>query len=215
MNKAIEADIDKDRRADKDRPRRPGRSPATALANLLTYARLAAVPLIVACLLIGDPAGRWAALVLFVVAAITDYLDGYVARTRDQGTALGRMLDPIADKVLVATVLLMLAGDGTIAGATLVAAVIILVREILVSGLREFLSAIEVAVPVSRLAKWKTTIQLVALALLLAGEPGEAVVPGIVLAGTLALWIAALLTIVTGYDYMRTGISRLVAEDRT
>jgi len=214
MNKAIEADRSGDRAsAASGAPR--VRNPALTAANLLTYARIIAVPLIVACFFLDDPAARWAALFLFVVAAVTDYLDGHFARALDQRSALGKMLDPIADKLLVATVLVMLASDGTIAGATLVAAVIILAREILISGLREFLAGLEVAVPVSRLAKWKTTIQLVALALLVAGEPGDTVLPGTIAAGTIALWVAAVLTVITGYDYMKAGIAKLIAEDRT
>ena len=188
--------------------------PAVLLApNLLTIARIAAVPLIVACLVIEGPAARWAAFTLFVLAAVTDFVDGYLARRWSQFSALGVMLDPIADKLLVGVALVMLAGDGTISGANLVAAVVILAREILISGLREYLAGIETEVPVSRLAKWKTTIQLVALSLLMAGEPGNGVVPGILAVGTALLWLAALLTVTTGYDYLKAGIARVIAEE--
>jgi cardiolipin synthase len=202
MTKAIEAE-------DGARQR-----PAVLLApNLLTIARIAAVPLIVACLVIEGPAARWAAFTLFVVAAVTDFVDGYLARRWSQFSALGVMLDPIADKLLVAVALVMLAADGTISGASLIAAVVILAREILISGLREYLAGIEIEVPVSRLAKWKTTIQLVALSLLMAGEPGNGVAPGILAVGTALLWLAALLTVTTGYDYLKAGIQRVIAED--
>ena len=117
---------------------------------------------------------RWVALAVFIAAAITDYLDGYYARMWDQHSAFGRMLDPIADKLLVASCLLMLAADCSIHGWTLWAAIVILCREILVSGLREYLAALRVSVPVTKLAKWKTTIQLVAIGFLIAGEAGEA-----------------------------------------
>lgn len=122
------------------------------------------------------------------------------------------MLDPIADKLLVSVSLLMLAADGTIGGWSLVAAIIILCREILVSGLREFLAELQVSVPVTRLAKWKTSVQLFAIALLLAGPAGESLLPGTTLAGLTALWLAALLTIYTGYDYFRAGIGHLIDE---
>lgn len=188
-------------------------------ANMLTYGRLAAVPAVVACFFwdgefsANDHVARWAALGIFIAAAITDYADGWVARTYHQATALGRMLDPIADKLLVAACLLLLAADSTIAGWSLWAAVIILCREILVSGLREFLAELHVSVPVTRLAKWKTTMQLLALGFLLAGPAGERVLPGCTLIGLVLLWFAALLTLYTGYDYFRAGGRHLLEED--
>jgi len=123
------------------------------------------------------------------------------------------MLDPIADKLLVASCLLMLAADGIIHGWTLWAAIVILCREILVSGLREYLAALRVSVPVSRVAKWKTTAQLIAIGFLLAGEAGDQVIPITTQLGLLLLWISALVTIYTGYDYFRAGIHHLIAED--
>src|SRR6201990_1615774 len=120
---------------------------------------------------------RWAALAVFIAAGITDYLDGYYARIWDQQSAFGRMLDPIADKLLVASCLLMLAADNSIPGWTRGAAIVILCREILVSGLREYLAGLRVSVPVTKLAKWKTTIQLVAIGFLLPGEAGGMWVP--------------------------------------
>src|SRR5207302_10063874 len=145
-----------------------------ALPNLLTYARIIAVPAVVACMywqaiLQGGLWLRWLALAIFIAAAITDILDGYFARMWGQQSTFGRMLDPIADKLLVASCLLMLAADETIKGWSLWAAIVILCREILVSGLREYLAELRVSVPVTQLAKWKTTLQLVAVGFLIAG----------------------------------------------
>jgi cardiolipin synthase len=190
-----------------------GRSKAFNLANLLTYGRLVAVPAVVGLLFWPEDLwSRWFALAVFAVAAITDYLDGYVARTFAQQSSLGRMLDPIADKLLVAACLLMLVADGTIHGWSLWAAIVILCREILVSGLREFLAELKVSVPVSRVAKWKTTLQLVSLGFLIAGPAGETVLPNNILIGTILLWIAAILTIYTGWDYFKNGIHHLMDE---
>ena len=178
-----------------------------SLPNVLTYVRIAAVPALVACLffLKGDTA-RWSAFALFVFAGITDWLDGYLARVWEQQSTLGAMLDPIADKLLVGAVLMMLVHDNTITGWSIWAAIIILVREILVSGLREFLAELNVKIHVTQLAKWKTTMQMIALAVLLAGPAAEKIVPGIMTGGLVILWIAALLTLWTGYDYLKAGV---------
>ena len=190
------------------------RSKALSLPNILTYGRLAAVPAVVALLLSPeDRWSRWIALAIFVAAAITDYLDGYLARAYAQQSALGRMLDPIADKLLVAACLLMLVADKTIQGWALWAAVVILCREILVSGLREFLAELKVGVPVSRVAKWKTAVQLLAVGFLVAGPAGETVLPGTITAGIGFLWVAAILTLYTGWDYLKAGIHHLVDEE--
>src|SRR6187200_2039064 len=157
-------------------------SRALSLPNLLTYARIAAVPVVVGALfcqavLPGPLWLRWVSLAIFLVAAATDALDGYIARAWEQQSSFGRMLDPIADKLLVASCLLMLAADGSINRWTLWAAIVILCREILVSGLREYLAALRVSVPVTKLAKWKTTAQLIAIGFLIAGEAGDQVIP--------------------------------------
>jgi cardiolipin synthase len=188
-----------------------------ALPNLLTYGRIAAVPAVVACLywqsLLNGPLWlRWVALAIFITAGVTDILDGYLARAWQQQSSLGRMLDPIADKLLVSACLLMLAADGTIRGWSLWAAIIILCREILVSGLREFLAELRVSVPVTRLAKWKTAGQLVAVGFLLAGRAGDEVFLYVTPAGLTLLWLSALLTLYTGWDYMRAGVRYLIAE---
>jgi CDP-diacylglycerol--glycerol-3-phosphate 3-phosphatidyltransferase/cardiolipin synthase len=182
-----------------------------SLPNVLTYVRIAAVPALVACLffLQGD-AARWSAFSLFVFAGLTDWLDGYLARAWEQQSTLGRMLDPIADKLLVGAVLMMLVHDNTITGWSIWAAIIILVREILVSGLREFLAELNVKVHVTQLAKWKTTMQMIALAVLLAGPAAEKIVPGITTGGLVILWIAALLTLWTGYDYLKAAVMHAV-----
>src|SRR3979411_1693936 len=170
-----------------------------SLPNILTYARIAAIPVVVGCvfaqsILDGPLWLRWVALAVFIAAGGTDYLDGYYARIWDQQSAFGRMLDPIADKLLVASCLLMLAADNSIHGWTLWAAIVILCREILVSGLREYLAALRVSVPVTKLAKWKTTIHLVAIGFLIAGEAGEVIFPsttmvGIVFLGTWGIFL--------------------------
>jgi cardiolipin synthase (CMP-forming) len=190
------------------------RSKALYLPNLLTYGRLAAVPLVVGLLFWPeDRLTRWVALAVFIVAGVTDYLDGYLARAYAQQSSLGRMLDPIADKLLVAATLLMLVADRTIQSWSLWAAIVILCREILVSGLREYLAELKVGVPVSRVAKYKTVFQLVAIGFLIAGPAGEAILPGTTAIGLALLWLAAVLTIYTGWDYLKTGIDHIIDED--
>ena len=184
-----------------------------SLPNLLTYGRILAIPALVAILFWPrDDWMRWIALGIYTAAAITDYLDGYIARAWSQQSAIGRMLDPIADKLLVSVCLLVLTYYGTIGGFSLWAAVIILMREIFVSGLREFLAELKVSVPVTRLAKWKTTLQLIAIGILLLGPTGNEYIPGISYVGLAMLWTAALVTLYTGYDYFRTGVVFLMEE---
>src|ERR1700704_1891264 len=195
----------------------PLRTRPLAVPNLLTYARIVAVPAVVACLywqdiLQGGIWLRWVAVTLFIAAGITDFLDGYLARKWGEFSSFGRMLDPIADKLLVASCLLMLAADGTIRGWSLWAAIVILCREILVSGLREYLAELRVSVPVTQLAKWKTTLQLVAIGFLIAGKAGDAVVPVVTPVGLTLLWLSALLTLYTGWDYFRAGVRHLIED---
>ncbi len=181
-----------------------------SLPNILTYGRLVAVP-VVASLLFWPELHwvRWTALGIFAAAAITDFFDGYLARAWEQQSSLGRMLDPIADKLLVASCLLMLTATQTIASWSIWAAIVILCREMLVSGLREYLAELRVSVPVTRVAKYKTTMQLVALGFLIAGPAGETVLPGTIVIGLTLLWTAALLTLYTGWDYMRSGLKHV------
>ena len=197
------------------RPFLPARP--TAVPNLLTYGRIVAVPAVVACMywqeiLQGGLWLRWVALAIFVMAGVTDILDGYLARSWGQQSSFGRMLDPIADKLLVSSCLLMLAADSTIRGWSLWAAIVILCREILVSGLREYLAELRVSVPVTKLAKWKTTLQLVAIGFLLAGDAGDLIIPLVTPVGLTLLWLSALLTLYTGWDYFRAGVRHLVEE---
>ena len=184
------------------------------LPNLLTLSRIVTVPLLVALLWWPQWEGGYAgAFVLYCLMGVTDYFDGYLARAQGAVSKLGQFLDPIADKIMVAAVILMLVGTrfedrAIITGIHLIPALVILLREIAVSGLREFLGGIQVSVPVSRLAKWKTTLQMVALgALILAGAtPDYAFVK---LVGLATLWGAAVLTMVTGWDYLRVGLKHM------
>lgn len=180
------------------------------LPNLLTVSRILIVPVLVALLYDQAPWASWAALVVFVVASLTDWADGYFARRRKAVTPLGRFLDPIADKFLVAAVLVMLVASDRVTGLPVVAVLLILCRELLVSGLREYLAGMNVSMPVSRLAKWKTTVQMVALGVLIVGEAGPDPVPTRLL-GEALLWVALVLTVVTGWDYMKKGLIHMQA----
>lgn len=182
----------------------------TNLPNLLTLARIVLIPLIVAAFFAPGDAAHWLALGLFAIAGATDYFDGRIARARNQQTAFGRFLDPVADKLLVAAVVLMMVAQGWIAGWLVLPALVILLREILISGLREFLAGMSVDVPVSRLAKWKTAVQFLALALLLVGGAGGTALGELAAA---ALWIAAGFTLLTGFDYLRAGMRHIAQAD--
>jgi len=183
-----------------------------SLPNLLTYGRIAAVPALVACFFLTGDIAHWLAFTIFAVAAISDFFDGYFARAWAQQSSLGRMLDPIADKLLVAAALIMLAANQTIAGWSLWAGVIILSREILVSGLREYLAELDVSVPVTRLSKYKTTLQMIAIGFLLAGPAGDRVFGVTTNIGLTLLWISAILTLYTGYDYLRAGLRHAIED---
>ena len=182
----------------------------TTLPNLLTFSRILVIPALIGSFYLSFPLANWLALVLFTAAGITDFFDGYVARSRGQMSKLGRFLDPVADKLLVGAALVMLAAFDRIDDITLIAAVIILSREILVSGLREFLAEVKVGVPVTTLAKWKTTVQMIAIGFLLAGDAGNPIPAREI--GIVGLWIAAVLTLYTGYDYLRAGLRHMTDE---
>lgn len=184
------------------------------LPNILTYSRVLAVPLLVAALYWGGEDGRWVAFGVFAFASLTDFFDGWLARRWNQQSEMGRMLDPIADKLLVGAALMMLVYTGTISGWHVFAAILILCREILVSGLREYLAATQVSLQVTWLAKWKTTVQMLAIGILLAGPAAELVIPGSIVFGLMGLWVAALLTLVTGYDYLKSGLAHIFAADQ-
>lgn len=187
----------------------------TDLPNVLTLCRIGAIPVIVALVAWRTPIGDLLACVVFSVAGITDYLDGHLARTRRQTSELGRMLDPIADKLLVGATLMLLAGQDRLSAWGLYPAIVILLREILVSGLREHLAGLRVGMPVTQLAKWKTGAQMGALGTLLAGDDtatllGLGWVP-VSTIGEAMLWAAAALTLWTGWDYLLTGLRHSTA----
>ncbi len=179
------------------------------LPNILTLSRIFTVPLLVALLWWPKwETGYGFAFAVYCLMGITDYFDGYLARAQGTVSKLGVFLDPIADKIMVAAVIVMLAANGNMAGWHVIAGIVILMREIAVSGLREFLAGLRVSVPVSKLAKWKTTLQLVALgALILAGATPHWALPQQV--GLVTLWAAAALTLVTGWDYLRVGLKHM------
>jgi CDP-diacylglycerol--glycerol-3-phosphate 3-phosphatidyltransferase len=182
------------------------------LPNLLTFARIALTPLFAAAFWIDPPAGRWVVFALFLVAAVTDYADGWIARRRNVESRLGQMLDPIADKLLIASALVMLVYMDDIRGAVIIPALIILAREILVSGMREFLASISVQVPVSSISKFKTVVQVIAIAMLIVAPAIEHVWGWVHRAGILSLWGAAVLTIYTGFSYVQANLSHVSGE---
>lgn len=174
------------------------------LPNLLTIGRILLIPPFALLFFAGGDWAHWLALLLFLVAAATDWLDGYLARRMGQSSAFGRMLDPIADKLLVATALLVLVATGGIGGWSIGAALAILLREIAVSGFREHLGPLGKTVPVTRLAKWKTAVQLTALTILVA--PTDGLIHG---TGLALLWLAAALTVTTGWGYLTATVEAL------
>jgi cardiolipin synthase len=185
-----------------------------SLPNLLTFSRIFAVPILVFLLWRPAPLDYAITFVLYCIVGLTDYFDGYLARAWGNISKLGQFLDPIADKIMVGAVLIMLISSRKanpvpeIAGLNIIPALIILLREIMVSGLREYLAGLQISVPVSALAKWKTTFQLLALgALILGGAVPDQ--PWVHDVGILCLWVAAALTLVTGYDYLRTGLKHM------
>jgi len=179
-----------------------------SLPNILTLSRILAVPLLVFLMWDAGWLGYTLAFALYVLMGVTDYFDGYLARAQGTVSKLGVFLDPIADKIMVAAVLMMLVATRDIEGWHVIAAIIILLREITVSGLREFLAGLQISVPVSRLAKWKTALQMVALGgLILDGVLREWQVVHV--ASLACLWAAALLTLLTGWDYLRAGLKHM------
>ena len=183
--------------------------PLTSVPNLLTLSRILAIPVVVASFYVDGDYARWFACAMFSAAGVTDWLDGHMARRWAQQSELGRFLDPIADKLLVAATLFMLVAKGRLSGEwSLLPALVILCREILVSVLREYLAELRVGLPVSKLAKWKTAIQMVAIGVLIVGDAGPAFLP-VAAIGEMLLWVAALLTLVTGYDYLRAGLAHM------
>jgi cardiolipin synthase len=183
----------------------------TDLPNLLTVSRIAAIPVMVAFAAIAEPWADMAACVVFAAAGITDYFDGKIARDRGVTSSFGRMLDPIADKLLVGAALMVLVGLDRVTHAALYPAIVIMLREIAVSGLREYLAELRVGLPVTKLAKWKTGFQMGAVGTLLAGDTGAATIGlgflPVSLIGEVGLWVAAALTLATGWDYLQAGLN--------
>jgi cardiolipin synthase len=186
-----------------------------SLPMWLTLSRIVAIPAIVALFWFEGDEWRYVACAVYALAALTDWLDGYLARAWAQQSKLGRIFDPIADKLLVSATILMLVAFGRVAGFGVLAALVILLREVLVSGLREFLAEIRVGLPVSKLAKWKTGIQMGALGFLIVGDAEPTAFLPVMLVGELGLWIAAALTLYTGYDYLATGLRHADEDDVT
>jgi len=181
-----------------------------SLANKLTLSRILAIPIILLMLVIPHAWAAWLALILFSLAGITDWLDGYLARRDNQVSMLGQFLDPIADKLLIASVILFLVSNGQISGLSVWPAAVILIREVAVSGLREFLAGVRVSVPVSHLAKWKTFIQILALGFLIVGRYAPPVIPA-TLIGDIGLWVAGVLTVFTAWDYWRASLKHFTS----
>lgn len=176
------------------------------IANILTITRLLLLPFIVALFYVDRPWAYWTLLGLYIVGAVTDYLDGWAARRWNQVSEFGKFMDPISDKVFIVTLLIMLIHTQRIAGGMVIAVVVILVREFLVSGMREFLGARDIKLPVTTLAKWKTTVQMVATGMLIVADLSPWLYEG----GNILLCIAAILTVVTGWTYLRAGLRHII-----
>jgi len=179
------------------------------LPNNLTLLRIILIPFIAGLMFIPTYWGAWGALALYTIACVTDWLDGYIARKNNISSAFGRFLDPIADKLLIAILLLLFAGLGRIEGWWLIPACIIMFREVLIAGLREFLGPQNIVIHVSKLAKWKTTSQMIALGFLVVGDFGNWLLPETLLIGQILLSISAILTAITGWDYMHQGLKAI------
>ena len=184
------------------------------IPNILTIGRIILVPFFIGAFYLPGPMGDWIPFFIFLLASFTDFLDGLLARLYKEESKLGELLDPIADKIIVASALILLVMDDTIKDYEIIAAIIIMIREILISGLREFLAKVQVNMPVTNLAKFKTFIQMFAIAILLTGESGNKIFNfgeyNAHSIGIILLWLAAFLTIYTGYDYVRKGIDHAI-----
>lgn len=186
---------------------------SSRLPNILTLSRILAVPLFVILMWKATWIGYSAAFLLYCLAGITDYIDGYLARAQGTVSKLGIFLDPIADKIMVVSVIVMLIHNGQIVNWAVIPALVIILREIAVSGLREFLATACVSLPVSQLAKWKTALQMIALGALILGPSSGHWWPDLPahIVGIICLWLAGILTLITGWDYLRVGLKHMVA----
>ena len=188
------------------------------LPNILTLSRIAVIPLLVILMYVPTLWAAWTATALFTLAAITDYLDGYVARAYAQVSVIGKFLDPIADKLMVSAALFLLVGTGRLSGVMIFPSVVILLREVMVSGLREYLAELRISIPTTRLAKWKTTVQLVSLGFLIAGDAAKPLMAQMIgqplmaqMIGEAGLSLAAVLTLITGWHYLQAGLKHMRA----
>ena len=188
------------------------------IPNILTIGRIIIVPFFVVSFFLPGFYGEIIPFLLFILASFTDFLDGLLARLYKEESKLGELLDPIADKIIVSAALILLVMNGTIQNYEVIAAIIILTREILISGLREFLADVQIKIPVSSLAKVKTFIQMFSIAILLTGETGNKIINfedfNAQTVGIILLWLSAFLTLYTGYDYVRKGIEHVISEDK-
>lgn len=184
------------------------------LPNILTFARIVMIPIIAGLFFCPNSWGGWAALGVYTLACITDFLDGYLARTMKEESAFGKFMDPMADKLLIAVLLMMLAAFDRLTGVWVIPAIVILFREVLISGLREFLGPSNIKLPVSMLAKWKTTIQMFALGFLIVGDTGKTVLPQTIEIGRIGVTIAAVMTVITGYQYLKAGLAHIGKMDK-
>lgn len=184
------------------------------LPNCLTLFRIAIIPVVALLMCIPEAWAAWGALFFYTLACVTDWFDGYLARKMNITSAFGRFLDPIADKLLIAILLLMFAGLGRLDGWWLLPAAMIMFREVLIAGLREFLGPQNIVIHVSKLAKWKTTAQMISMGFLVVGHFGNPVLPDTMLVGQVLLTLAAILTIITGYEYLVQGMKAIIQLER-
>ena len=187
------------------------------IPNILTIGRIILVPIFILTFYLPGALGDLIPFFIFVLASFTDFLDGLLARLYKEESKLGELLDPVADKIVVASALILLVMDNTIESYEVIAAIIIMIREIIISGLREFLAKVQISVPVTRLAKYKTFIQMFSIAILLTGETGNKIINfedyNAQTVGIILLWLSAFLTLYTAYDYIRKGIDHIISED--
>lgn len=179
------------------------------LPNILTISRIALLPVLIGLFFFEGSWAAWTALGIYIFMAITDFFDGYLARSMKTTSSFGTFLDPISDKIMVASLLLVLAGFDRLPGLWMIPAIVILAREFMVAGLREFLGPQNIKVPVTKLAKWKTTVQMIAMGFLVIGHYGDVLIPNTLLIGQIGLTLAAAITIVTGWNYMKTGFRHI------
>jgi cardiolipin synthase len=184
------------------------------LPNILTLSRMVMLPVLIGLFFVPGAVAAWTALGLYIVSAVTDFLDGYLARSMNATSALGRFLDPISDKIFVAALLVALVAFDRLPDLWIIPAIVILSREFMVSGLREYLGPYNIQIPVSRLAKWKTAIQMTALGFLVIGNYGDVLVPGTLAIGQWGLAASALITLYTGWSYLKAGILHITDQDK-